>query len=102
MTKGKPLSKRLTAFSLGKNLTQKQEHQIVAMADRARKMEEGPSAQVLMEFLYVHRDWYVNGPHQELVFCACDEELTGTIAQAAFNAHRADALRAFLQKEARS
>ena len=39
MTKGKPLSKRLTAFSLGKNLTQKQEHQIVAMSDRARKME---------------------------------------------------------------
>lgn len=39
MTRRKPLSKRLTALSLAKNLTQKQEHQIVAMADRARHLE---------------------------------------------------------------
>lgn len=39
MTRRKPLSKRITALSLSRNLTQKQEHQLVAMADRARKME---------------------------------------------------------------
>jgi predicted RNA-binding Zn-ribbon protein involved in translation (DUF1610 family) len=39
MTKGKTLSKRLTTLSLARNLTQRQEHQLVAMADRARKME---------------------------------------------------------------
>lgn len=39
MTRRKPLSKRLTILSIASNLTQKQEHQLVAMADRARKME---------------------------------------------------------------
>lgn len=39
MTRRKPLSKRITALSLARNLTQKQEHQLVAMADRARHME---------------------------------------------------------------
>lgn len=39
MTRRKPLSKRITALSLSHNLTQKQEHQLVAMADRARHME---------------------------------------------------------------
>lgn len=40
MTKGKPVSKRLTTLSLARNLTQRQEHQIIAMADRARTMEQ--------------------------------------------------------------
>lgn len=40
MTRRKPLSKRITALSLARNLTQKQEHQLVAMADRARHMEK--------------------------------------------------------------
>lgn len=39
MTKGKSVSKRLTLLSLARNLTSKQEHQLVALADRARKME---------------------------------------------------------------
>ncbi len=39
MTKGRPLSKRLTALSLERNLTQKQQHCIVTMADRARRLE---------------------------------------------------------------
>lgn len=39
MTRRKPLSKRITILSIARNLTQKQEHQLVAMADRARKME---------------------------------------------------------------
>lgn len=40
MTKGKPVSKRLTTLSLARNLTNRQEHQIIAMADRARTMEQ--------------------------------------------------------------
>ncbi len=39
MTRRKPLSKRLTALSLARNLTSKQEHQLVAAADRARHLE---------------------------------------------------------------
>lgn len=39
MTRRKPLSRRITALSLARNLTSKQEHQLVAMADRARHME---------------------------------------------------------------
>lgn len=39
MTRRKTLSKRLTILSRSGNLTQKQEHQIVAMADRARHLE---------------------------------------------------------------
>jgi hypothetical protein len=39
MTRRKPLSKRLTALSLARNLTSKQEHQVIAMADRARHLE---------------------------------------------------------------
>lgn len=40
MTRRKPLSKRITALSLARNLTSRQEHQLVAMADRARHMED--------------------------------------------------------------
>src|SRR3546814_11339161 len=39
MTRRKPLSKRLTTLSLARNLTSKQEHQVIAMADRARHLE---------------------------------------------------------------
>lgn len=39
MTKGKSVSKRLTLLSMARNLTHKQEHQLVALADRTRKME---------------------------------------------------------------
>lgn len=39
MTRRKPLSKRITILSRSANLTQKQEHQLVAMADRARHLE---------------------------------------------------------------
>lgn len=39
MTRRKTLSKRLTILSRSGNLTQKQEHQVVAMADRARHLE---------------------------------------------------------------
>lgn len=39
MTRRKPLSKRITILSRSNNLTQKQEHQLVAMADRARHLE---------------------------------------------------------------
>jgi hypothetical protein len=39
MTKGKSVSKRLTLLSVARNLTSRQEHQLVALADRARKME---------------------------------------------------------------
>ena len=41
MTKGKSVSKRLTLLSVARNLTSRQEHQLVALADRARKMEAG-------------------------------------------------------------
>lgn len=44
MTKGKPVSKRLTILSLARNLTAKQEHQIIALADRALKMERALAA----------------------------------------------------------
>lgn len=44
MTRRKPLSKRLTALSLARNLTSKQEHQLVAAADRARHLEEDLAA----------------------------------------------------------
>lgn len=40
MSRRKPLSKRLTILSLARNLTQRQEHQLVAMADRAHHMEQ--------------------------------------------------------------
>ncbi len=39
MTRRKPLSKRLTILSDARNLTSKQEHQVIAMADRARHLE---------------------------------------------------------------
>src|SRR3546814_10735086 len=39
MTRRKPLSKRLTTLSLARNLTSRQEHQVIAMADRARHLE---------------------------------------------------------------
>lgn len=39
MTKGKLASVRLTLLSGARNLTAKQEHQLVALADRTRKME---------------------------------------------------------------
>jgi hypothetical protein len=39
VSRRKPLSRRLTILSLARNLTSKQEHQLVAMADRARHME---------------------------------------------------------------
>lgn len=39
MTKRKPLSKRLTILSRARNLTSRQEHQLVAAADRARHLE---------------------------------------------------------------
>ena len=45
MTKGKSVSKRLTILSLARNLTSKQEHQLVALADRARKMEQALEAE---------------------------------------------------------
>lgn len=44
MTRRKPLSKRITALSLARNLTSRQEHQLVAMADRARHLEADLSA----------------------------------------------------------
>lgn len=44
MTKGKSVSKRLTLLSLARNLTSKQEHQLVALADRTRKMEAALTA----------------------------------------------------------
>lgn len=39
MSRRKPLSKRLTILSRSRNLNSKEEHQVVAMADRARHME---------------------------------------------------------------
>jgi hypothetical protein len=40
MTKGKLASVRLTLLSGARNITAKQEHQLVALADRTRKMEK--------------------------------------------------------------
>src|SRR3546814_3999012 len=43
MTGRKPLSKRLTTLSLARSLTSKQEHQVIAMAARARQLEADSS-----------------------------------------------------------
>jgi uncharacterized membrane protein YqiK len=62
VTRRKPLSKRITALSLARNLTQKQEHQLVAMADRARHMEADlAEARAAIERVRALADTYARG-----------------------------------------
>jgi hypothetical protein len=62
VTRRKPLSKRLTALSLARNLTQKQEHQVVAMADRARHLETDlANSRAAIERVQALADTYARG-----------------------------------------